>query len=677
MHSFEVEGIEKRGKDTILDIKVLANRGHDALSHIGMAREVCAAEGRKFKFLEAKLPKRGGKVLKVEVKDKKLCPRYIGAVMTNIKVGPSPKWAQERLLALGLRPINNIVDATNYVMLETGQPLHAFDKNKLTTNNQQLTTIIIRRAKVGERIKLLDGEEKILTSNDLVIADSKKALALAGIKGGIDAEISQNTKVIVLEAASFNARNIRKSRIRLGLKTDASDRFEKELDPNLAEIAMARVIQIIEWFGGKVEGVADVYPKKAKAWEIKLDLNYVNRLLGENIPSKNIIRILNSLGVQTSSKRGSTSLNQSGHKRSNLYIIAEIPTFRLDLKTQEDLIEEIGRIYGYEKVPARAPHVPIQAAKVNDERLFEREVKNILVGKGFSEVYNYSFYSTRDAGLAQLGAIKHLELENPMNPDQELLRVSLIPNILKNVRENLKHYTDFRMFEVGKIYWPDKTILPQEKAVLTGAIVLEIHEKKKPNKMEKAKGFYEAKSYVDALLDRLGITDYYYDNFDSAPSDTLVTLWHTGRGAAIKVEGKKDAVGFVGEINPFVLANFGIGERVACFEFDLEKLREISESEREYQPISKYPTVVRDISMIAPQGVLVDEILQMIQKAGGKLVLDVDLFDIFDFEDGTSSFAFHIIFGADNRTLKSEEAEMLMKKISGSLEKELKVKVRK
>jgi phenylalanyl-tRNA synthetase beta chain len=677
MHAFEVEEIKKAGKDTILDIKVLANRGHDALSHIGMAREVCAVEGRQFKHLEARLLDRKSKVLRVEIRDKKLCPRYIGAVVTNIKVKPSPKWAQERIIALGLRPINNIVDATNFVMLETGQPLHAFDFEKLTTNNKQPTTIIIRKAKTGEKIKLLDSEDKILDKEDLVIANSEKVLAIAGIKGGAEAEISQNTKVIVLEAANFNARNIRKSRMRLGLKTDASDRFEKELDPNLAEIAMARLIQIIEWFGGKEEGTADVYPKKVLPWEIKLDLEYVNRLLGEKISIKTVTKILSSLGIKTKLKRGSTSLDQSGHKRSNLYIIAEIPTFRLDLKTQEDLIEEIGRIYGYEKIKEQAPHAPIQAAKVNEERLFEREIKNILAGKGFSEVYNYSFYSARDAGLSQLASIKHLELENPMNPDQELMRVSLIPNILKNIRENLKRYTDFLIFETGKVYWPDRTILPQEKSMLCGAIVLEIHGKKKANKTEKAKGFYEAKSYIDTLLNRLGISDYYCDTFDSTPLDTPVTLWHSGRAAAIKIEGREGVIGFVGEINPFVLANFGIGERVAMFEFDLEKLRKISEGEREYQPLRKYPEVIRDISMIAPQGVLVDEILQVIQKAGGKLILDVDLFDIFDFEDGSSSFAFHILFGASNRTLESKEVDEFVKKIISVLEKELKVNVRK
>ncbi|MCX6766101.1 MAG: phenylalanine--tRNA ligase subunit beta [Candidatus Moranbacteria bacterium] len=665
MRSFEVEGIEKAKSDNVLDIKILADRGHDCLSHIGIAREITALEGKKFvlHYGKSKIKNQKSKIVKIDIQDKKLCPRYIGAVMTNIKIGPSPKWMQERLITGGLRPINNIVDATNYVMLETGQPLHAFDADKIKDQKSKIK-IIIRKAKKGEKIKLLDETEKVLADDDLVIADSQKALAIAGIKGGVEAEIGENTQTIVLEAANFNPTAIRKSRIRLGLKTDASDRFEKEIDPNLAEIAMARVVWIIEEFGGKTEGMFDVYPSKVNSWKIKLDLNYVNKLLGENIPVKAVTKILKSLGLLVTGYGSQVTVT--------------VPTFRIDLKTQEDLVEEIGRIYGYEKIKPQAPHAPIQAAEVNEQRLFEREVKNILAGKGFSEVYNYSFYSARDAGLAGLGAIEHLELENPMNPDQALMRVSLIPGILKNINHNLKYFDDFRIFEIGRVYWTNKTILPEEKNMLAGAIVMEESSKKEAlSGVEKAKGFYELKSYADVLLSRIGIDDYYFDTFDAVPNDSFSTLWHEGRTAEIKIEGHEKAIGFLGEINPFLLANFDIHKRVACFEFDLEKLQEISQSEREYQPVRKYPEVIRDISMIARSNVLVDEILAAIQKAGGNLVLDVDLFDIFDFADSTSSYAFHIIFGAENRTLKSGEVDELMKKISSVLEKDLKVKVRK
>ncbi len=661
MKAFEVESVKKVKGDTVLEIKILADRGHDALSHIGIVREICAIENRQSKHLRAQLPSKRSKILKVEIRDKKLCSRYIGVVMNNIKVAPSPKWMREKLEACGIRSINNIVDTANYVMLETGQPMHAFDLNKLTTDNQQLATINIRKAREGEEVKLLDGIVKKLSSEDLVIADSKKALAIAGIKGGAEAEISENTKSIVLEAANFNATAIRKSRMRLGLKTDSSDRFEKEIDPNLAETAMAYAVQIITKLGGKTEGIADVYSVKIKPWKIKLDFDYVSKLLGENIPDNMVKKILNSLELKT-----------TGNGRN---IAVTVPTRRIDLKTQEDLIEEIGRIYGYEKIKPLPLVAPVQAAPINEQRSFERIVRRILVGAGFSEVYNYSFYSQKTAGLAELGSIKHLELENPANPDQKLMRISLIPNILKNIAENIKYYKNFEIFEIGRAYWSNNEILPEEKRMLVGAMVLETRGKKHESR-KKDTIFYEMKGCADILLKRLGINDYYYDIFNAVPSNTSVNLWHEGRSAQIKIQGREEGIGFIGEINPLILVNFDIHERVAIFEFNLEKLREVSQSEREYLPIRKYPEVTRDISLIAPQGILVDEILQAIQRAGGDLVLDVDLFDIFDFADGSSSYAFHIIFGTD-KTLKSKEVDELMKKITDLLEKEFNIKVRK
>ena len=673
MRAFEVEGIKKVGKDYFIDIDVLANRGHNALSHVGMAREICALENKKLKYKFSKLPKIKSGKLKVDIKDKKLCSRYIGAIMENIKIKESPQWIKDLLKQYNINPINNVVDATNYVMLELGQPMHAFDfdkiKSELGIKNYELRKIIVRRAKNGEKIKLLDGQEKELTKDDLVIADSEKALAIAGIKGGIEAGITEKTKTIILESANFDAASIRRSRMRLGLKTDASDRFEKGLDPNLAEIAMARLIEFLEFYDGKVVDIVDSYPKKISPWRIKLDLEYVNKLLGESIPKERVVKILNSLELKP---HPSPLL-----KKERGIMDVEIPTFRIDLKTQEDLIEEIGRLYGYENIKPRTPHMPLIPAKANDERIFERAVKNILSSAGFSEAYNYSFYSRRDAGLAQLGTIKHLELENPMNPEQELLRVSLIPNILKNVRENLKNFSEFNIFEIGRVYHINRGTLPEEKNILAGAIVLETKNEKRKTKNTGAESFYAAKGYVDILLQKLGITDYYFDDFNSSPLDTFITLWHAGRSAEIKIEGTNTTIGYVGEINPLILSEFNVHKRVAMFEFDMEKLRKISESEREYEPIRKYPAVTRDISMIAKGNVRVDDILRVIQKTGGNLALDADLFDIFDFEDNTSSYAFHIIFGADNRTLENKEVDILMENIISGLQKKLGVKVRR
>jgi phenylalanyl-tRNA synthetase beta chain len=626
--------------DSILEIKVLPDRGHDALSHIGMAREISALEGRELKYKFKKLPNKKGRQLNVEIKNKKLCPRYIGAIMENIEIKESPAWAKIQLKKLGVNPINNVVDATNFVMLELGQPMHAFDFEKVR-NGQ----IVVRSAKKGEKIKLLDETEKILTEDDLVIADNEKALAIAGVMGGLESGISENTKTVIMESANFDFASVRKTRMRHNLLTDAALRYEKELDPNLTELAIARVLEIIEMMGGKTQEITDVYPAKVKDWKIKLDLSYANKLLGENVPVAAVKRILTSLGLKVIG--------------SGKIIAVEIPTFRIDLKTQEDLIEEIGRIYGYEKVESQAPKVDLKAAEVNVQRLFERKIKNILVSCGFSEVYNYSFYGERDAESARLETAKHLKLENPLNPDQALLRTSLIPCLLKNIRENLKHFKDFCIFENGRVYEKSSESLPDEKKILAGAITIE---------NQKSGVFYDAKGYVDALLKNLGVENYYFEA-KSVAND----LWHAGRSAEIKVNQK--TIGRVGEINPQVLQDFDIQKRIACFEFDLAVLQKNATPVRTYKAISKYPVIIRDISLMAQDKIKVSDIMKDIQKSGGALVQEIELFDIFQ-KENKNSFAFHIKFGAD-RTLESKEVDGVMVDIVSSLEKRPGVVVRK
>ncbi len=684
-------------EDEILDIKVLPDRAHDAVSHVAMAREIIALEGGEmdYDYDGLILENKKAKNLNVSIENDELCPRYIGAVLSGVEVKNSPDWMSARLEACGIKAINNIVDATNYVMLELGQPLHAFDFEKVSdmqfpiSNLQtpsksqdsnfknQTATITVRSAKDGEDLELLDGSIKKLINGDIVIANEKEILALAGIMGGKESGISSETKTIIVEAATFKPLSIRRTRSRLALFTDASSRFEKDLDPNLAEKAMVRVMEILEHIAGaKFEGVVDIYPKKIKSWTLKLELAYIDKLLGVKVPPKTSQNILKSLGLKVTLK--------------NDYIVTEIPTFRIDLKSQEDLIEEIGRIYGYEKIENVAPKVSITGAKQNEARVFERALKRILTGQGFSEVYNYSFYSAADANLTELGHIKHLELEMPLSPEYSQLRISLIPNLLKNIRENLKNYNEFNIFEIGRVYWPaciamqsiadrpSEDGLPLEKNMIVGAMVLG----KKSAKLEKMdkrheSGFFEAKAAVDHVLAQLGILDHYYDNFNGVPIETPSSLWHQSRSAEIKIEGSEKSIGFVGEINPFVLEGFDIHTRVVMFEFDSEKLLEISNEEREYAPIRKHPVVTRDISMIAEGGVLVDEILQVIQRAGGELILDVDLFDAIDFADDTTSFAFHIILGANERTLMGKEIDDTMNNVMNKIEEELKVKLRK
>lgn len=670
-------------KDTILDIKVLPDRAHDAVSHVGMAREIAALGGTEtdYDYDNLILPKKKAKNLGVKIEKAELCERYIAVAMKNIQVTSSPQWLKNRLENCGIRSINNVVDVTNYVMLELGQPLHAFDLAKVSgmqfpisndqfpnksqiSNSKKQTEIIVRNAKKGEKITILDGSVKELSSEDIVIANEKEALALAGVMGGSVSGVSDSTTQIILEAATFHPTSIRRTRTRHNLPTDAALRFEKGLDPNLAEKAAVRAIELLEHIAGaQVRGIVDEYTKKKKPWTIKLDLSYTNKLLGENIPEKTSKQILEALGF--------------GVKASKKEFIVNVPTFRLDALTQEDLIEEIGRIYGYDKIKAIAPHARVQAAPVNEKRMFARKLKGVMATQGFSEVYNYSFYGQKEANLIGMGSVKHLELETPLSPELALVRVSLVPNMLKNVKENLKNFKDIKIFELGREFWIDQDLLPEEKMMLVGAIVADQKGKKGQINKREESPFFAAKAAVDDLMAQLGITDHYYDTFNGSPLDTPRSVWHESRSAEIKIEGIEKAVGYLGEINPFMLANVDIHTRVAMFELDMEALRSISSEQSEFEPLRKFPVVSRDIAMVVDGQVRVDDILKIMQSAGGNLVLDVDLFDIYDFADGTSSYAFHILIGADDRTLTSGEIDGVMEKITQELEKKEDLQIRK
>lgn len=645
MHAFEFESAKTEGKETQMEFSILPNRGHDALSHIGLAREICAVEGQRL-FLKLSfrnvLKFSFRKEMKVEIKDKKLCPRYIGAVIKNIRVFASPKWMQERLLVCGIKPINNIVDITNYIMLETGQPLHAFDADKTTGN------IIVRRAKRVEMIKLLDEKIYKLNENDLVIADSEKALALAGVMGGFDSSVTNKTTSIIFESANFNSTNIRKTRTLHNIITESSHRFEREIDPNLAEMAMARAIELIKKLGGKnveVTALTDVYPKKVKPWQIKLDSSYVNSLLGEKIPVSKMKSILENIGLSV--KNAKNILN------------CEIPTVRIDLKTQEDLIEEVGRIYGYENIKEQAPIVEVKTPPQNTKRNFENNLRDILVGLGFSEVMNYSFYGKDDVEKCRLRIEDHIEVANPLSSEQQYLRRNLISNLLKNVELNLKNFPKVRIFEIGKKFCNDKGKF-SEMPLLVGALA----DNAANNSL-----FFELKGRLQALLQGIGI-----QGADFQILNEEYKFWHPTRAARISINGKK--IGRIGEISPIVLKNYGVKQRVAVFGLKVGELMKISAQDKQYKPISKFPSVERDISMFVGKETKYADIVSNIQKNGGNLVKNIKLFDVFE-KEGEKSLALRIKIGSDSKTLTSEEIDAVMKKIISSLEKDLKVKVRK
>ncbi len=631
--------------DSVLEIKVLPDRAHDILSHVGVARELSILEKKNFSYAfdDLILPKKNSKKLKVEIEDKDLCKRYIGAVMENITIKDSPGWLKDRLEICGLRSINNVVDATNYVMLELGQPLHAFDLEKIKVQNEKCN-IVVRRAKNKEEMILLDDREIKLDENNLLITNGDDALALAGIMGGKNSGITENTKTIVLEAASFNAVNIRRTRMALGLNTDSSYRFEKDIDPNLTEKAMVRLLEILEHIAdGKIEGIVDIYPKKINSWAVKLDLKYANQLLGEKVPEKELLNILNLLGIRVKKKK---------------LLECAIPTYRLDLRTQEDLIEDIGRIWGYEKIVPRPMIAEVLPAKLNEQVFFERKMQDILIGLGFDEMYNYSFYGADDLKKTGLSDGEHLQLANPMNPDQEFVRAYMVPNILKNVRENLKNFSEICIFEIGKCYML-KNNEPAEERNLILAKVLE--------KDSNSETFYDLKGVVEDVFEALNVR-----NAEFLEMEKPIAFMNPGRMAKISLGG--NVIGFIGEIKQSVLASYKISKRPVIAKINLEKLGEVAKNLTEYKSINKFPVVSRDISMIVPNGVKYAEIEALVKKTGGELVDSVSLFDRFE---AKNSMAIRIEMSAKDRTLESAEIDAMMEKIVFKLEKDLKIEVRK
>jgi len=650
MHSFEVKNIKKFGDDWILDIDILPNRAPDCFSHIGIAREIAAILNCKLQIVNGELIENKNLKAKdfvdVKVENKGGCPRYTARVVADVKIKPSPKWMRDKLGACGLRPINNIVDITNYVMLETGQPLHAFDFEKLESvkskiQNPNFKTIIVRFAEEGERITTLDNEKYDLDEDILVIADAKKPIAIAGIKGGRTPEIDNKTKIVVLESANFNPQNIRRASKIIDLKTDASWRFEHGIDPNLTEFAINRASFLIQKIaGGKIaKGLLDVYTKKPLPRRIVLELDYIEKLMGLKIPLQEIKDILKRLGFEIKPKS------------ANIMEVL-VPTFRLDILLQEDLIEEINRIYGYEKIRSTFPLVALFPPKRNLDIFWENIAKDILAGIGFTETYNYSFVSEKDAEVFRYKTKELFELENPTSFDSQYLRPSLIPNLLRNVEKNQKSFSEIKIFELGKIF--EKK---EEKKMLSGVFT--------------GDSFYHAKGVVDVLMNEMGVSGIWYDEYQPTPEDSKLSIWRVGKCAEIKTDHQE--IGFLGEISPDITKEIKIGPKVIVFDLDFEKIIKLASEEHEYRPISRYPEAIRDISVLVPREISVEEVLNKIEEVGQDIIRDIDLFDIYEGEelpDGKKNLAFHIIYQAADRTLSSREIDEMQQKIIKTLESE-------
>ncbi len=626
--------------DKILDVDILSNRASDAASHVGLAREIAALSGEKLNYPweDLKIKEKKSENLKVEIEDKELCSRYIAVKISGIKVEESPEWIKSRLISSGVRPINNIVDITNFVMLELGQPMHAF------SFDESGEEIVVRKAKEKEKLELLDGSILELKKEDVLIASPKEILGLAGVMGGKKSGIKEKTKTIIVESATFNPVLVRKTRIHHGLPTEAAMRFEKNLDPELAEKAVARSIELFSQVcGGKAEEIQDIYPSPAKPEQIDLDLKYIESLLGEKINPKESKKFLESLGINIQSKENS--------------FLATIPTFRPDIKTQEDLIEEIGRMYGYEKIEKQPLLAPVKRNPLNKKLLLERNIKNTLVDFGFWEVYNYSFYSREDANTLSLEK-NHLELENPMNPEQGLMRTTLAAGILKKVSQNLKYFENPRIFEVANVFEFQK-----EKCIQRQKIAAAISLEKNKNDAI----FFELKGYLEGLFKKLHIESI---NFSLKTKSDFFVL-----GKSANIQNKEKEIGIIGEVDKKVLEYFGIKKTVAFFELDFEDIVELTKKKVTFKNLPKFPSVKRDISIIIPKQLTYKEVLNNIKKSSKNLLSKIELFDVFE-KDQEKSLAFHLEFSSGKKTLTSQEADKALEKIIKELEN-IGVKIRK
>jgi phenylalanyl-tRNA synthetase beta chain len=659
--------------DVIIDIdnKTITHRP-DLWGHYGIAREVAAILKLKIKNLKLKIDSKfkiqNSKFnLKIDIKNHKLCPRYQAVIVDNIKVEPSPLWMQARLTAVGVRPINNIVDITNYVMLELGQPLHAFDRNKLAGNK-----IIVRTAKEGEKITTLDGMTRKLDNKVLLITDEKQAIAIAGVMGGANSEVDDKTTSIIIESANFEPINNRQTSTKLGLRTEAAIRYEKSLDPNLTELAMNRVLDLIVEIIPQAtiaSKIVDQKKFKLNQGPIVLNTKYVQQKIGVKISPKEIKDILERLGFEVKTTpptppiRGETDVGDApliggvrGGSSEDTIFQVKIPSWRAtkDVSMVDDLVEEVARIYGFDKITPTMPKVAMEPPEINQARKFERQLKDILTSLGFDEVYNYAMVSKKQ--VEQLGrrADSYIKILNSLSLDYSLLRQSLVENLVVNIKDNSRYFDKFKIFEFGSAFFkqpgrylahPDReNKLPKQEKFIAGAVV--------DSGKTDAEIFFQAKEAVENLLTKIRIKDY-----QIRPSEDDCSA-----RAEIAVNNNK-----IGMISGGI------------FEISFDKLFELPKSEIKYQPLAKFPEVKIDLAVVASREILWHNIEEEIRKAAGNQLKKIELFDVYEGKNigpGKKNLAMHLSFGEDDRTMEMGEVEKLRDKIVARLKDKWGISIR-
>jgi len=652
--------------DVILHLEVYPNRP-DWLSVIGIAREVAALAGTTVRLPQApiaELAEGAQAMASVHVEAEDLCPRYQARVLRDVQVGPSPAWLQQRLRAAGMRSINNVVDVTNFVMWEWGQPLHAFDYDRLRGGR-----IVVRRAQAGETLVTLDGTERRLTPDMLVIADAERPVALAGVMGGADSEVTANTTRILLEAATFHPVSVRRTAKALGMRTEASHRFEKGLDPNTVALAAARAASLMQQLAGaKVyAGAVDVYPRPVAPWSVTCRPARVRRLLGADIGDEQIRGYLVALGfgVERAQQDGETAFRVT------------VPTYRRDVQREADLVEEVARLYGYDRVPTTVPGNVREPGGQQRPLPFLDKVRDILTSFGLHECITYSFIDPASFDKLQLAADdprrRAVPLRNPLREDQSVLRTTLVGGLLETAARNVAHrVTDVHLFEIGAVFLPKGlpvAELPDEPRriglLMTGAAPERWWGDKRPSV-----SFYELKGVVEQLLERLGV------RAEFVPSNE--PFLHPGRQAAVRAG--EAVLGVLGEVHPLTAAAFELeGRRVYVAELDAEALERLSRAQVRFVPLPRYPSVQRDIALLVPKALPAAVVEDAIRRYGGELVESVRLFDVYEGPQVAAdhrSLAYSLRLRAKDRTLTDEEANAVMARIEEGLASELGVRRR-
>lgn len=633
--------------DVIFDVdnKSLTHRP-DLWGHYGMAREFSAFLEKPLKKFAPKIsfPKKG-EAVKVKIADKNVTARFLTAVVTGINVEPSPEWLSKRLQAAGMRPVNNIVDITNCVMLELGHPLHAFDRRVVASDS-----FVIRTAEQGETVETLDHKKRTLFEGDILVTNGERILGLGGVMGGLNSEITPQTTEIVLEISTWNHVMIRKTSQRHGIRSDAAQRFEKSLDPEIAGLAMQRTCELLIKIcpTAQLAGpLTDVYLQKPKKITILVDTSKVQSKIGAHVKEADMQKFLKNLGFGViKAKKG--------------FLKVSVPSFRAtkDINIEDDIVEEIARMYGYEKITPLLPALPIKLPAQNTERDLENKARYILsAGLGFSETSHYSFYGQDEIKKALLPEQLHVKIENPLTADQTHMRISLVPHLLKATAENLNRQDYVRMYEVGRTYIKSGDFFPKEEKFICGVLAGRMDKTK-----EKDAVFYEALATLQTFLVRLNAPEFRVDTSQTPPAYA-----HPAKCAAVWCGDAQVAIIF--ELHPIVAQNFGIQTETVAWEINFTKLAALGCKEPGYTPLPRFPGISIDISVESPAKTPVRQLVELIKKMNSPLVADVSVINIFERSEKEKSVTLRILLQSPERTLTDEEMQEVRQSIIGTYQK--------